>query len=68
MIPGGGNGNPLQYSYWDSPMDRGPWWLQSMESQKRHDLVTKTTTATTASTYVAQAIIVYFFHAIYRGR
>ena len=21
--PGGGNGNPLQYSCWDNPMDRG---------------------------------------------
>ena len=24
--PGGGNGNPLQYSCWGNPMDRGPWW------------------------------------------
>ena len=23
--PGGGHGNPLQYSY-QNPMDRGPWW------------------------------------------
>ena len=23
--PGGGHGNPLQYSCLDSPMDRGPW-------------------------------------------
>ena len=23
--PGGGNGNPLQYS-WDKPMDREAWW------------------------------------------
>ena len=23
---GGGNGNPLQYSYLESPMDRGAWW------------------------------------------
>ena len=23
--PGGGNGNPLQYSCWDNPMDRGAW-------------------------------------------
>ena len=21
-----GNGNPLQYSYLDSPIDRGAWW------------------------------------------
>ena len=24
--PGGGNGNPLQYSYLGNPMDRGTWW------------------------------------------
>ena len=24
--PEGGNGNPLQYSCWDDPMDRGAWW------------------------------------------
>ena len=27
FIPiGGGNGNPLQYSCWDNPMDRKAWW------------------------------------------
>ena len=29
--PGGGNGNPLQYSCWENPLDRGAWqvtvWL-----------------------------------------
>ena len=24
--PGGGNGNPLQYSCLGKPMDRGAWW------------------------------------------
>ena len=24
--PGGGNGNPLQYSYVEDPMDKGAWW------------------------------------------
>ena len=32
--PRGGNGNPLQYSCLGNPMDRGPWRLQSMESQR----------------------------------
>ena len=32
LIPGsgrppGGNGNPLQYSCWDNPMDRSAWWV-----------------------------------------
>ena len=24
--PGGGSGNPLQYSCLENPMDRGAWW------------------------------------------
>ena len=24
--PGGGHGNPLQYSYLENPMDAGAWW------------------------------------------
>ena len=24
--PGGGHGNPLQYSCLENPTDRGPWW------------------------------------------
>ena len=38
--PGEGNGNPLQYSCLENPMDRGAW--QAMGSQRAgHDLVTK---------------------------
>ena len=25
LIPGGGQGNPLQYSYLENPMDKGAW-------------------------------------------
>ena len=25
--PGGGQGNPLQYSRLENPMDRGAWWV-----------------------------------------
>ena len=32
--PGAGNGNPLQYSCQDNPMDRGAWGLQSMVLQR----------------------------------
>ena len=27
--PGGRHGNPLQYSYLENPMDRGPWRASS---------------------------------------
>ena len=37
-----GNGNPLQYSFWETPWTEEPDRLQSMGSQGvRHDLVTK---------------------------
>ena len=26
-FPGGGHGNPLQYSCLENPMDRGAWWV-----------------------------------------
>ena len=29
--PGGGNGNPLQYSCLENPMDRGAWWATKSE-------------------------------------
>ena len=32
--PGGGNGNPLQYSFPENPTDRGVWWATSLGSQK----------------------------------
>ena len=37
--PGGGLGNPLQYSCLENPMDRGAWKaIQSIGSQRvRHD-------------------------------
>ena len=36
--PGEGNGNPLQYSCLENPMDRGAWWATPTCSQRvRHD-------------------------------
>ena len=32
--PGGGHGNPLQYFWWENPMDRSAWWLWSLGSQR----------------------------------
>ena len=41
---GEGSGNPHDYSCLENSMNRGPWWLKSMGSQKRarHDWVTNT--------------------------
>ena len=40
--PGGGHGNPLQYSCLENPMDRGAW-LATVHgvARVRHDLATK---------------------------
>ena len=35
--PGEGNGNPLQYSGLENPMDRGSWLPQLLESQRVGD-------------------------------
>ena len=41
--PGEGNGNPLQYSCLENPMDRGAWWAIVHEIPRvGHELVTKT--------------------------
>ena len=37
--PGGGNGNPLQYSCLRNPMEEEPGGLQSMGSQKSQTLL-----------------------------
>ena len=46
--PGGGHGNPLQYSCLENPMDREPGGLQSVESQRvGHDWSADTRIITT---------------------
>ena len=35
--PGEGNGNPLQYSCLENPMDRGAWWAIIHESEEELD-------------------------------
>ena len=40
-IPGGGNGNPLQYSCLDNPMDRGTWQVTVHKTTKKRKLVRK---------------------------
>ena len=35
--PGEGNGNPLQYSCLENPMDRGAWWAAVHRVTKKSD-------------------------------
>ena len=40
--PGGGNGNPLQYSCLENPMDRGAWWTTVPTGSKESDMTEAT--------------------------
>ena len=42
--PRGGNGNPLQYSCLENPMNRGAWWATVHGVAERHDWPTNTFT------------------------
>ena len=33
--PGGGNGNPLQYSCLKNPVDKGSWWIIELDMSER---------------------------------
>ena len=35
--PGGGHGNPLQYSCLEKPIDRGAWWATVQGATVRYD-------------------------------
>ena len=37
--PGGGHGNPLQYSCLENPMDRGAWWTTVHKVAKKLDSI-----------------------------
>ena len=37
--PGGGNGNPLQYSCLEDPLDRGAWWATVHGITKESDTI-----------------------------
>ena len=43
--PGGGHGNPLQYSCLENPMDRGAWWATVHGGCKESDTTEATENA-----------------------
>ena len=38
ISPGGGHGNPLQYSCLETPVDRGAWWTAVHGVAKKSDM------------------------------
>ena len=41
--PGGGNGNPLQYSCLENPTDRGAWWALVHRGHQELDMTEQVT-------------------------
>ena len=50
MYPGGGHGNPLQYSCLENPMDREAWWATVHGVAKESDITEATQQCTTYKT------------------
>ena len=44
--PGGGHGNPLQYSCLENPMDREAWWVTTHRVEKLDTMEAHTSTYT----------------------
>ena len=51
--PGGGNGNPLQYSCLENPMDRGAWRATVHGVTKESDTTEQLSTHTLTDIYMA---------------
>ena len=49
---GGGNGNPLQYSCLENPMDRGAWWAIDYRGLKESDVTEQLSTLKWLKTYI----------------
>ena len=54
--PGEGNGNPLQYSCLENPMDRGAWWATV------HG-VAKSQTGLSDFTFTFTSVLIYFIYS-----
>ena len=46
----GGHGNPVQYSFWENPMDRGAWWVTVHGGPKELDTTEQLNTYTHTQT------------------
>ena len=49
LSPGGGNGNPLQYSCLGNPMDKGAWWAQVQGVAKESNITERLNSSNSGS-------------------
>ena len=59
--PEGGNGNPLQYSCLENPMNRGAWWATVQGIAKRTQLSTHTCICLCLGSLAGRWRIFFFF-------
>ena len=60
--PGGGNGNPLQNSCLENPMNRGAWWAAVQGGHKESD-----TTKTTYHTHMQKVQWFILWSSVYKS-
>ena len=60
--PGGGHGNPLQYSCLENAMDRGAWWA-TVQSNKESDM-TELTEQACMKSKIQKLKLDFFFRII----
>ena len=59
--PGEGNGNPLQYSGLENPVNRGAWWATFHRVPKRQTRLKRLNTHTQVSTQKFNAFLKFYF-------
>ena len=55
--PGGGHGNPLQYSCLKNPMDRGAWWATVQRVTKSQTQLSNSAHTHTGATSTTQVFL-----------
>ena len=64
--PGGGSGNPLQYSHLGNPTDRGAWWAIVPSMAKSQTQLKQLSTCTHIHTHVLPYIsYIYYYYYKY---
>ena len=59
-FPEGGNGNPLQYSCLENPMDRGAWWATVHKATKSNTCLSMHACTTLQNIFFPKSLICHW--------